>query len=547
MYNYLFLTLFLFCLINSTALSQELRWIWAKSPERSHPEALDERQSGHQIVVDSKGTVFITGEQKFLLRPYTDTYWQVRPFLSRYDSKGATLLVHFYDDYDTNYTRLRIDGSDNLYMAGTYKGYIHLANKTLSGSSTSSSGFVYAIKPAATEVYWAKATVGKNNVRIHDVAVDRNRNVCITGTFLQPYISLEKDTLYSKGNNDFFIAKYNSLGDLLWARSAGEDDAENGICITADPSGNIYVAGTFYSDSIAFGEITLTHRDRNDIFLVKYNPNGNILWAKTIGTFGMDRLSGLYTDKRGNIILLGNFLAPSITLGGFLLINSNPGTNDVFLFRIDSDGNVLNGLALGGTNDDIVTSLAEDRFGNLFLGGYFKSPYLTVGTNTVLNAGSSDIFIAKIDTNGLFSWVRSAGGQEEEKCNGIGVDTLDGIYITGSFKSSELNFGERTLKRKGSEAMFIAKLDMETTSTIETVEHNPEKIMHAVQGRIFIPYSTFGNRIIQIYSLTGEMLQENHMNEYEEFLPISGLIRGQYFYRISGNGFNTRTGVILIE
>jgi hypothetical protein len=130
---------------------------------------------------------------------------------------------------------------------------------------------------------------------------------------------------------------------VLWAKSAGGitagpntgDWAEG---ISTDASGNIVVTGKFSSPTITFGTITLTNTDSfalGDVFVVKYDPSGNVLWGKSVGGTGDDLGYGISTDASGNLVVTGHFSSPTITFGATILTNSFLG-GSMFVSKLSS-------------------------------------------------------------------------------------------------------------------------------------------------------------------------------------------------------------------
>ena len=145
--------------------------------------------------------------------------------------------------------------------------------------------------------------------------------------------------LTNTNNNtfDFFIVKYDTSGNVLWVKSAGGtgNDVSNGVCTNA--SGNVFITGYFDSPTITFGTTTLTNINAaNDIFIVKYDASGNVLWAKSAGGAGSDVSSGVSIDASGNVIITGGFGSPSISFGTALLTNTKTTVNsmDIFIAKL---------------------------------------------------------------------------------------------------------------------------------------------------------------------------------------------------------------------
>ena len=134
----------------------------------------------------------------------------------------------------------------------------------------------------------------------------------------------------------------------------------------------------------------------NDIFVVKYDANGNVLWAKSAGGTSHDIAYGISTDAGGNVLLTGDFYSPSISFGTTTLTSASPGASDVFVVKYDANGNVLWAKSAGGIFTDIGYDISTDASGNVLVTGYFNSPSISFGTTTLTNAGGADVFVVKL-------------------------------------------------------------------------------------------------------------------------------------------------------
>ena len=254
-----------------------------------------------------------------------------------------------------------------------------------------------------------------------------------------------------------------------WAKSTSGSGTDEGWSVSADASGNVFVAGNFNSNSITFGTTTLTKAGGYcDVFIAKYNATGNILWAKSVGGTGTDVGNGISTDISGNVFITGQFDSPTIMFGSIALTNGGV-TSTIYIAKYDATGNVLWAKSSTGTvsNPTNGYSVSTDISGNAFITGYFKSPSITFGTTTLTNvdiAGSTyDIFLAKYDASGNVLWAKSAGGTSFEESYSVSSDINGNVFVTGDFYSSTIVFGSTTLTNAvaggGSYDAFIAKYD----------------------------------------------------------------------------------------
>ena len=201
------------------------------------------------------------------------------------------------------------------------------------------------------------------------------------------------------GNNDIFVVKYDAFGNLMWAKSAGESALSISLGMCADASGNVSVTGIFTGSTITFDAITLNHTGGSDIFIVKYDAFGNVIWAKTAQGINEDLGESISTDNAGNTLLTGSFSSPTLNFGTITL--TNQGSNDIYVVKFDASGNVVWAKSVGGINDDFGQSISTDASGNVLITGNFISTSLSFGTTTLNNEGVSDIFVAKLDATTL--------------------------------------------------------------------------------------------------------------------------------------------------
>ena len=188
----------------------------------------------------------------------------------------------------------------------------------------------------------------------------------------------------------------------------------------------------------------------------------NWLWAKSGFNTGYSEGLNCATDPLGNVYITGFFTPSSITFGSFTL--SSSGGNAIYLVKYDASGNVLWAKSAGGVIADGGTSVATDRWGNVYLTGYFRSPTITFGAYTLTNAGGADIFIAKYDSSGNALWAKSSGGSSADgtgdfQGSTISTDASGNAFITGYFNSVTISFGVNTLTNTGGRDVYIAKYD----------------------------------------------------------------------------------------
>jgi len=386
---------------------------------------------------------------------------------------------------------------------------------------------------------WANQAGGTNDDTGYSIAVDANGNSYVTGSFFGS-ATFGTTTLTSSGYEDIFVAKMDNNGNWLWANKAGGTNWDYGYGIAVDANGNSYVTGYFWGNA-TFGTTTLTCSGNFGIFVAKMDINGNWLWAKQTGGTNTDLGQSIAVDANGNSYVTGYFWG-NATFGTTTLTSS--GQYDIFVAKMDSNGNWLWAKQAGGTSYDDGYSIAVDDNGNSYVTGYFYGS-ATFGTTTLTSSGNEDIFIAKLDINGNWLWAKQAGGTDDDYGKGIAVDDNGNSYITGYFYSSA-TFGTTTLTSSGYEDIFVAKLgevnsislpDIISFSGIRSIYPNPFNPLTTIDYEISMPADVK----IEVYNNRGQLVR-NFILGYQE--------QGSYKLTWEGednNGCLCSTGIYYIR
>jgi len=258
---------------------------------------------------------------------------------------------------------------------------------------------------------------------------------------------------------------------VAWALSSGGLKGDEGKSICTDPSGNVYVVGDFKSNIAYFGSTQLIkdtsgYSFSTDIFIIKYNPSGVIIWAKKIGGPDNEFIYDATTDKNGNLIIAGNFISPTLNLGsGVILTNKGvTSSGDAFIAKYSSSGNCIWAKNEGGLLNDVFNGCAVDGNGNIYAAGHFSSTTITIGNITHNNyniQGGFDNMIIKYDSNGNIIWSKISGGTGSEATRDIAVGDNGSVYIIGSYNSPTFSIGSFSLTNDNTTFtdVFVAKYD----------------------------------------------------------------------------------------
>jgi hypothetical protein len=438
--------IFLFAAIsffNAMTHAQAPDWLWAKIVGGSqNDEALS-------IAVSSSGNAIVAGWFESPSITFgTTTLTNANKaentsdlFLVKYNTKGNVLWAESTGGANNDEAcSVAADASGNSYVAGSYYSSSIMFGSTILTNASNDTADIFLSKCDVNgNILWAKSAGGRGYDYANSVAVDASGSTYLAGSFGSPTITFGSLILKNTGSSDMFLTKYSTDGNVLWAKQTGGAGSDAAYSVAVDVSGNIYIAGDFESSSLRFDSTKLTNAGLYDIFLAKYDSSGNELWVKSAGGTGYDYVYSIATDGTGNIYITGIFYSPTITFGSETL--KNAGSSDIFLAKYDAAGNMLWVRRAGGAEWDVASSVAVDASGNSYIAGHYRESTIAFGSSSLTNAGFDDIFLAKYDTKGNVIWAKSAGGINSDQAHSVAVDASGNIYIAGYGWSSPVNFG----------------------------------------------------------------------------------------------------------
>ncbi len=555
-------------------INAQTDFVWAK---RIGGTSVD---FSNDIATDANGNTYTTGYFRGTVDfdPGTDTFnltsLDDKFFICKFDAEGNLLWAKTSGGSDNGSSQnlgkgIATDSYGNVYVTGSFSGdSITFENNLLLFSSTA--GDIFVVKYNSDgNVLWAKSAGGSSNCKA--ISTDINGNVFVTGQFNAITMNFGNDTLINSSpyNSDIFLAKYDSSGSVIWAKSAGgygtaTYKSEFSYGVSTDMNGNIFITGSFWTNTIIFGNDTLTNPNNSgpNSFIVKYNSFGNVIWAKSAGT-GVNDYTRISDDINGNIYLTGVFVL-SMGFGNDTLTN-NGGDDDIFIAKYDSLGNVLWAKSAGSTDNDYVSSksISTDETGNVYITGDFRSSTIDFGNDIITNSGGfdngmlqpySDLFIAKYDASGNFIWAKSAGANDgNDYCYGIATDINGNAYVTGNFRGTTIGLGSDTLTNFGSNSsdIFIAKLG----NAVGTEEGFVNKDLqfkiypNPSNGNFNLIISQFENLKmgkIKIYNVLGEMVYQSTINNPQSIIDLSKQPAGIYFIQAQ-TAEKTYTQKLIVE
>ncbi|MEI1278547.1 SBBP repeat-containing protein [Leptospira venezuelensis] len=370
------------------------------------------------ITSDPSGNIYTAGEA------WGDLDGQIRSgyidlFVIKYDTNGnkqwTRLLGTPGEIAETYAYGITSNSSGNIYTTG-------YTNGNLDGQTKTGSQDLFIVKYDSNgNKQWTRLLgIVNKQTRAQGITSDSLGNIYITG-----YTSGNLDGQTKTGSYDLFVIKYDSNGNKMWTRLLGASGATTySRHIVSDSSGNVYATGSTHGNldgQTKVGNI--------DLFVVKYDPNGNKQWLKLLGVFSREAEAyGITSDLSGNIYTTGY-------TNGNLDGETRTGSQDLFIVKYDTNGNKQWTRLLGGDERDTYAyGITSDSSANVYITGYtyanFDGPPKSAGV-------IPDLFVVKYDNTGAKQEIRLIR-QSSFFPYGITLDPAENIYVTG-FTSADLN------------------------------------------------------------------------------------------------------------
>lgn len=313
---------------------------------------------GYSVATDTSNSIYITGS--------TQTFGgeNYNVFLQKYDQSCNLIYTKQWAGQGNDVPRgITTDAFDNVYITG-------YTNSFDNGSTQ-----IFLLKYTGFgELQFSKLWGGVRNDYGYGVAADNLGNVYVVGT----------TSSFGAGGSDVVLLKYDSSGNLLYQKTWGGTQNDYGTGVAVDAGGYVYVTGYTYSLGPTPGIPS--------VFLLKYDPSGNLLFQKTWGGTKNDFATGIAVDLDGNVYVVGYTKSYSIT----------PGVPSAFLLKFDQSGDLLFMKVWGGNRGDFAYGVAVDSAENVYVTGYTYS----FGPNTQ----GTNFFILKYDVLGNLLFEKLYGG-----------------------------------------------------------------------------------------------------------------------------------------
>ncbi len=486
------LLLLLFTLFIQFSKAQIPVWLWAESSTGFNYEY------GCGVIADTSGNIFVGGRlggtANFGGKTVTGTGAN-NPIIGKFDSSGKAIWLdinNYSGGFDYMWSICR-DQNNNVYGTGTVN----------SGSST----FVEKYNNAGT-LRW-DPTPGSGGAE--GIAADNSDNVYIVGQFSGSATFGSVTVTDAGSGGSVYLVKLDSSGNFLWGKTINGNGSVTSVDVVTDNSGNLYIIGQ-YNGTYTFDTITSpASTGISNFYIAKYDTAGNIQWITTAsdaGEWGPQwEPHAIQIDPCGNIYVTGMF--EGLAQFGTFSVNS-VGDEDMFVAKVLSNGKWEWVNTAGGPGQDHGFSLALDKYYDVYVAGdYGENTGTGINFGNGISYTGTGTFVAKYDNGtGQLIWGQVGGVAATDHVYGMDVDKWGYTYITGDF-SNTTTYGTTNLTCTGASNILIAKLDTVPSSEIYPIIITSS---YCPGSTITLPYNVRGNFnggntfIVQLSDSTGSFV-----------------------------------------
>ena len=449
-------------------------WVWLKqftqSPNPNQTNELDI----YQIRYAESGNIYVLGSYKshFILdgntyNGYPDqSSTKLDIFLAKFNAAGNVVWVRTMGGSEGDQPDdLFIDAQENVYVSGFFQGTCDFGLGNTLTSSGGNDGFIVKYNSGGNFQWVRKAAYGSGNERISAITIGKDGNLFVTGMSQSTSFTVGDGTngqtyTNADSNRDLFTASFTPAGVYRWSKQIpGNNNSSLFRAIAVDETNNLYLGGAL-SGTLTIDGTPYTSAGSGDIILVKASPtDGSAIWVRKGGSTLDDQLNSIAVYD--NFAYLIGYIQGTGTIDSTSTQQSSQfttaGSNDIFLAKYNLDGRLIWKKTIGSTSGDVGYGL--NVYNNILVAtGYFSNS-IDFNLNTITSGGNNDaaFFVFDVESNAVLA--KSASGTQDDRGQGVALDTLYNVYFGGYFTSPTLTVGTSTLTNSAStyKDLFLAK------------------------------------------------------------------------------------------
>ncbi len=262
------------------------------------------------------------------------------------------------------------------------------------------------------QTVWQKIYGGKDDDIANDVLMLENGDVAIVGACKS----------FGAERSDVCVTRLNKDGNTIWRKMLGGKKEDIGVAISRTKDGNLIVVGSTKS---------LNPNNGRDLYVAKLSLDGKLIWQKSFGGERDEFAGGIAGTNDGGVLAIGSTES-----------FSKKGYRDIYIVRLDKDGNEVSIKTIGGKLNDNAKALTRTADGN----------FIMVGSRELKHSGDADFFIMKLNQKGEKIWARTLGQNENDVLLSVAPTPNGDIVATGktrSYNSEQTDLAVMNFNKKG--------------------------------------------------------------------------------------------------
>lgn len=402
--------------------------------------------TGYGAALDAKGFIYLCGQTNSTNFPTAGAFQvdqgSTDAYVTKLKKNGRSIIYSTYLGGSSGElaSRVAVDASGNAYVTGgTASANFPTVNPIQAAAQGAADGFLAVLNPQGSGLVFSTYYGGSGDEIAYGVALDKNRNVYLSGYTDSPNLPLAGSIQGPQGGRDAFMVKINAAGTaFLRSTYLGGSGDDLGVACAVDKKGSVYLVGIAGSANFPTAGPLMAAQGGNDAFVAKFNPAGNALAYSTyLGGSADDAGYGIAVDAKGNAYVTGQ--TESADFPNIRAIQGAQGNADVFVSKLNPAGNALvYSTNLGGSAGDSGWGIGVDAKGNCFVSGNTSSTNFPTVTAFQGDRPGTDGFVVKLKKSGsalLFSTY--LGGSASDEAQGLAVHPKSIVVVTGTTSSND--------------------------------------------------------------------------------------------------------------
>lgn len=344
--------------------------------------------------------------------------------------------------------------SDGGVIAGGYTYSGISGNKT---DATYGMGDYWVVKyDAAGNLQWQKTYGGSGYDKLEDIVQTSDGGYLLGGYSNSPVSGNKTEGLVS-GSMDIWVLKIDAAGTIIWQNDIGGSQSDYLGSIRETSDGGCIVGA--YSSSPVSGDKTEAGKGLTDYWVIKLNSSGNIAWQNTIGGTGSDYCFNAAPTSDGGYLVSGYSNSP-ISFDKTESYTGAVANEDVWLMKLDGTGNIIWQNVIGGTGIDVPYEMKVTPDGGAIIAAQSDSPASGDKTENTVSGlvGDLDYWVIKVSSSGLVEWNNTIGGTVADYCHGLAL-MPDGGYVISGYSFSPAGGDVTTGSFSGTSDYWVVRLN----------------------------------------------------------------------------------------